>query len=273
MVQRVSPISHQETFMADLQWQYYQFKKKHGYPVFLRLKKSEIGHNILHVITEQGFEALSDLESKKIPLTKPTTRILTIQVASGRSLALIQTSDTLDKYGHESLSIYGGVPHYTYRQIGMMSLPQKSLWDFYCRGDLSTPEQLVGVRVILVRFLAHILADQGILFYWGAIKGQTVELMKQHQSLGEAVMIDLKKKIILAPGSEISGLGNIKFHRKDKEHPGYSVISREEFISFLSVSQCLLSFTGLHPAMKISAYELGQKFSCYVGSAETNPVL
>jgi hypothetical protein len=253
--------------MADLQWQYYQFKKKHGYPVFLRLKKSDVSPNILHVITEQGFEILSDVESKKIPIAKPTTRILTLQVAAGRSLSLIQTSDSLDKYGQESLSLYGGVPHYTYRQIGLMNLPlNKILWDFYCRGDLTTTEQLVGVRVILVRYLAHVLADQGVLFYWGTVKGQTVELMKQNQSMGEAVMIDLNKKIIVSPGSELQSMGQVKFHRKDKEFPNLTQLQREDFISYLSVSHCLLGFTGLTPAMKSAAYELGQKFSCYSGT-------
>ncbi len=238
---------------------YFQYRKNHGYPVYVRLKQEELNPKYTHLLTELGFNSLTEAESKKIQLQRLHTRVLTIQSASARLQMQITGSDILDKYGPESLSLQQGMPVYTYRKVGVMGLPlSKTLWDLAIHPDISQTDQMVGLRVILVRYLAQSLADLGVLCYWGTVKDDTVIIMKQLTSFGESVLIDLSKRVVFSNGGEMKLGPSLKIIRKDKDSVSSSTMSREDLIGFLSVSTCLLSFSGITPSMKKSIYELSQ---------------
>ena len=243
--------------MESTKWSYFQYRKNYNYPIYIRFKQEELNSKFTHLLTELGFGLLSDIESRKIQLQKSHTRILTIQEASARLQQQIQGSDLLDKYGQESLSLQMGMPVYTYRKVGIMGLPlTKTLWELAIHNDLSHTDQMVGLRVILVRYISQALADQGVLCYWGTIKDDTVIVMKQLQSFGEAVLIDVNKKVIFSNGGEIKLGSSLKIIRKDKEMSHSVYMSREDLIGFLSVSTCLLSFNGITHSMKKAIYDL-----------------
>lgn len=243
--------------MESTKWSYFQYRKNHGYPIFIRFKQDELNTKFSHLLNEMGFNNLSDIESRKISLHALHTRILTIQEASARLQQQIHGSDILDKYGPESLSLQMGMPVYTYRKVGVMGLPtNKTLWDLAIHHDLSHTDQMVGLRVILVRFVSQALADMGVLCYWGTVKDDTIIIMKQLHSFGEAVVIDANKKVIFSNGGEIRLGSSLKIIRKDKEVNNSSIMSREDLIGFLSVSTCLLSFSGITHSMKKAIYGL-----------------
>lgn len=243
--------------MEAAKWIYFQYRKTHDYPIYLRLKDTDANPKISHLLNEMGFNNLDEREVKRIQLQRPQTKLLTIQHASNRLLLQINGSDALDKYGFESLSLQAGVPVYTYRRVGVMGLPlTKILWDLALSPDLSQTEQMIGLRVILVRFLSQALAEQGVLCYWGTVKDETVIIMKQAQSFGEAVLIDANKKMIFSNGGEVKLGSTLKILRKDKEVNYHTALSREDVISFLSVSTTLLSFNGITSAMKKAIYTL-----------------
>ncbi len=236
--------------MQNPKWHYFQFRKPHDYPVFLRFKEDELNPKFSHLLTELGFSELSENESKKIPLQRSHTRLLTIQFASTRLNQQLNGSD-MEKYGSEVLSIQAGVPVYTYRKVGIMALPTgKTLWDLALHSEITHTEQMVGFRVILVRYISQALADQGVLSYWGTMKDGSVVIMKQGQSFGEAVFIDWNKKFIFSNGGEVRLTSQLKILRKDKEFKSAAQMGREDVISFLSVSTCLLSFNGITNLMK-----------------------
>jgi hypothetical protein len=242
---------------TQIKWSYFQFRKSFDYPVYLRFRQDELTPKFSHLFKELGFHELDEKESKKISLERPQTRILTVQFASTRLNQQLIGTDLLDKYGPESLSIQLGTPVYTYRKVGMMAMPnRKPLWDLALCSEISQTDQMVGVRIILVRFLTLALAEQGVLSYWGTTRDDKVVVMKQAQSFGESVFIDWNKKVIFSNGGEMKLNSHLKILRKDKDYfiPGH--MSREEIISFLSVSTCLLSFQGITPSMKKSIYEL-----------------
>lgn len=248
--------------MEQFKWTYFQYRKSYDYPIFIRFKQEELNTKFSHVINELGFDTLTDIESKKIPLQRSHTKILTIQEASSRLQQQITGSDLMDKYGPESLSLQHGMPIYTYRKVGIMGLPiSKTLWDLALHQDLSHTDQMVGLRVILVRYLAQALADQGVLSYWGTVKDDTIIVMKQLQSFGEAVLIDVNKKVIFSNGGEMRLSSATKIIRKDKEVRTPVQMSREDLIGFLSVSTCLLSFNGITLAMKKAIYDLSSNTS------------
>lgn len=255
--------------METIKWNYFQFRKHYGYSVFIRFRQDELNPKYLHLLNELGFNELSEVESKKIPLQKTSTRLLTIQSASARLAAQITGSDLLDKYGHESLSLQGQIPVYTYRRVGIMALPaMKNIWDLALHQDISHTDQMIGLRIILVRYLSQALSEQGVLCYWGTVKDETVIVMKQLQSFGEAVFIDTTKKAIFSNGGEIRLGTQLKILRKDKDVKISSPMNREEIISFLSVSTCLLSFHGISNAMKRAIVELSASTTAHYAASE-----
>lgn len=260
--------------MEAAKWNYYQFRKSFSYPIYVRLSAEESTSKLTHLLNEMGFTSVSDLEAKKIQLTKASTRVLTVHYASARLQLQISGSDLLDKYGSESLSLQMGMPIYTYRKVGMMGMPySKPLWELAIHPDISQTEQMVGLRVVLVRFLAQALAEQGVLSYWGTVKDGTVIVMKQAQSFGEAVFIDLHNKVVFSNGGETRLGTSLKILRKDKDVPVAMKMSREEIISFLSVSTCLMNFNGISHAMKKAIYELSTFTSCSYAVTEAQPIL
>ena len=242
--------------MQSPKFHYFQFRKLHSYPVFLRFREDELNSKFSHLIGELGFNELNALEAKKVLLHTAHTKMLTIQFASTRINQQMSGSD-LDKYGSEVLSIQGGTPVYTYRKVGIMALPaHKTLWDLALHSDISNTDQMVGFRVILVRFLSQALADLGILSYWGTVKDESVVIMKQGLSFGEAVFIDWNKKVIFSNGGEVRLNSHLKIIRKDKDYKISQTMSREDVISFLSVSTCLLGFHGITTPMKRAIVEM-----------------
>lgn len=241
----------------EQKWNYFQYRKAYGYPIYLRFLNDELDPKFNHLVKEMGFQELLPAESKKISLVGPQIRVLTIQNASSRLQAQISGSDLLDKYGPESLSYQGGMPIYTYRRVGIMGLPQeKNLWDLALSSDIQHTEHMVGLRIVLVRFLAQSLSGLGVLCYWGTMKDDSIVIMKQSQSFGEAVLIDVNKKVVFFNGGEAKFSSNLKLIRRDKDVKMASSIKREELISFLSVSTCLLSFTGITVEMKKNIFNL-----------------
>jgi hypothetical protein len=134
-------------------------------------------------------------------------------------------------------------------------------------------DHMVGLRIMLVRYVSQALAEQGVISYWGTIKDDTVLVMKQLNSFGEAIFIDMDKRCIFSNGGEIRLSSNLKIIRKDKEARTSAVMSREELISFLSVSTCLLSFNGITPSMRKAIYELSMKATATYSSIESQPNL
>lgn len=243
--------------METVKWNYYQYRKNHDYQVYIRIQQEDNNSKFTHIMNEMGFNLLTDQECKKIQLHKNQTKLLTIQYASTRLQQQINGSDLLDKYGSESLSLQGGMPVYTYRKVGIMGVPAgRSLWDLALNPEILHTDQMVGLRIILIRYLSQSLAEQGVLCYWGTVKDSAVVIMKQAQSFGEAVLIDVNKRSIFSNGGEIKLGSFLKIIRKDKETSVGGKMSREDLIGFMSVSTCLLSFNGITSSMKKAIFDL-----------------
>lgn len=258
----------------EAKWSYFQYRKPQDYPVYLRVEPVEGHSKLLHLFQEMGFGQIPEKDAKKISLQKPHTRMLTVQGAGARVQQQLNGSNLLDQFGHESLSLQGQTPVYTYRRVGVMALPSSStLWDLAINNEMLQTEQMVGLRVVLTRFLAFALAELGVISYWGTVKDGTIIVMKQGDSFGEAVFIDEFLKMIFWNGGEMKLGTNLKFLRKDKGHAVASKMSREELISFLSVNSCLLSFTGISGAMKRAIYALSAKSSASYAASENSAIL
>lgn len=258
----------------EQRWNYYQYRKIHQYPIYVRVSADEINPKFQHLLGEMGFSLLNDVEVKKIALTKAHSRILTVQSAGPRVERQIMGSDLLDKYGVENLTIMSGMPIYIYRRVALLAMPMhRNLWDLAVSSEIAHTDQLVGLRIVLARFLSMALSDMGVLCYWGTVKDGAVILMKQAQSFGESVLIDFDKKTIFSQGGEMRFGNALRLIRRDVEGKHSPHMGREDLISFLSVHSCLLSFSGITPAMKRSIYALsaGVHASYAVSEPVQNP--
>jgi hypothetical protein len=243
--------------MGQSQWSTFEFRKNGNYQVYIRLKQEDLNAKHLHLFTEIGFSQLNEAELKKIQLNKPLVRILTINKANTRFLQVINSSDILDELGPESLGFYSGNYTYIYRKVGIMLLSLgNQFWDLELTPDLSHTDQMVGLRIMLVRFLAHALSDQGIISYWGTVKDGSVIMMKQLQSFGEAIFIDVRNKVIFSNGGETKFSTGISIIRKDNHLRKNKFMTREDLIGFLSVNTCLFSFSNITSSMKKNIFEL-----------------
>jgi hypothetical protein len=249
----------EEKITMDIRWTYFQFQKSHGYPVYIRFQFEDLDAKLKHLLGEMGFESLDEKESKKIPLHKAHTRILTVQKAGPRIQMQLAGSDLLDTYGLETLSIQGGVPIISYRRVGLLALPPgKVLWDLALSQNLDVSLHEVGIRVLFARFLAQALSEHGVISYWGFYKEGSLIVTKQGEAQGESVIVDFQNRIAFYPGGAVKIGNSLKILRRDKDVPHTIPMRREELISFLSVNTCLLSFQGISPAMKKSVYDLTQ---------------
>ena len=258
----------------EQRWNYYQYRKLHQYPIYVRVSADEVNPKFQHLLGEMGFTLLTELEVKRISLSKAHSRILTAQSAGPRVERQIMGSDLLDKYGFENLTIMGGMPVYVYRKVALLAMPTaRNLWDLAISSEIANTDQMVGLRIVLARFLAVALSEMGVLCYWGTVKDGAVILMKQSQSFGESVLIDFERKTVFSQGGEMR-IGNaLRLIRRDVEKKHSPHMGREDLISFLSVHSCLLNFTGITPEMKRSIYSLsaGVMATYAVSEAVQNP--
>ena len=119
--------------METTKWNYFQYRKGNDYPIYVRFKQDELNNKFTHLLSEIGFTILSETDSKKIQLHRLHTKILTIQNASSRLQQQISGSDTLDKYGLESLSLQQGMPVIPTEELGSwdyLILKLFGIWPF-----------------------------------------------------------------------------------------------------------------------------------------------
>jgi hypothetical protein len=252
---------------------YFQFQKQQGYPVYLRVGKEMLEGRFQKLINDLGFEELSAIELKKIPVQKLGTKVISLSRASARVTQQVMLPDSLDKFGHEVLSYRGEAHVYLYRKLGMMVFsPATSFWELGLVSRLETTEELMGLRVMLNRALSWALAPLGVIGFWGVATGEGFVAMKQGQSFGEAVLLDIDKQLMFSSTGIKKIEGGFTILRADKAGPSARSISAEELISFLSTSNTYLSHLGLphtikRAAMKIGATVRGEWSSHSAGSA------
>ena len=261
--------------MEQSNFTYYQFYQNLGYPIFIRLGVSLKEGRVQKLIKDLGFEELDSKTAKKIAVNKMLTKVLTVTKASPRSYQQIMGSSSLDVYGKEVLTKNKNFDIYLCRRIGMMIFSQYSnVWELGVASDLETTEDLMAMRVMLNRFLSWALAPLGVVGYWGITSNEGIVVMKQDQSFGEVVYIDIHKNAVLSSTGHAKLEGGLKILRSAKS-PNYSKkINREELISFLSTSTTYFAHGNLpinlkRVVMKIGSMAIGE----YSEITSSNPDL
>jgi hypothetical protein len=237
---------------------YYQFHKSFGYPVFIRLDADLLEGRLQKVILDLGFFELDEKERKTIPVNKSSTKVLSLKKAPIRVIQQVKTPTSLDQYGQETLQMNGNFQVYTYRNFGMMVFSAaSSYWELGLCSELQNTEELTHLRIMLTRFLSWSLGPMGMIGYWGVTTQDGMVIMKQAQSFGESVFVDLDKKLILSGQFTKNFGGDFVIYRAERSVPQNKMIGKEELISFLTTSTTFLSYSGIPFLMKRNIFDLG----------------
>lgn len=237
---------------------FFQWQKSHGYPVFLRMERELMEGRLQKLISDLGFQEIPEADHKKIPANRPGTKILTLSRASTRVAQQVMLPDSMDKYGHEVLSYQGSAHVYLYRRLGMMVFsPASAMWELGLVSQLETTEDLMGLRVMLNRFLAWALAPMGVIGFWGVATTEGLVAMKQSQSFGEMVTVDVDKRMMFSSSGAVPLQAGFTILRADKVGPTGRRLSPEELVSFLSTANVYLTHGSLPFTLKKAALTLG----------------
>ena len=237
---------------------FFQWQKSHGYPVFLRMERELLEGRLQKLITDLGFQEIPEGDHKKIPANRPGTKILTLSRASTRVAQQVMLPDSMDRFGHEVLSYQGHTQIYLYRRLGMMVFSSTStMWELGLVSQLETTEDLMGLRVMLNRFLGWALAPMGLIGFWGVATTEGLVAMKQSQSFGEVVMVDVDKRVMFSSSGATPLQAGFTILRADKVGPTGRRLTPEELVSFLSTSKVYLTHGSLPFTLKKAALTLG----------------
>lgn len=236
----------------------FQWQKDHQYPVFLRVEKELLEGRLQKLVGDLGFQEIPEKDQKRVVLTKGGARMLTLIRASSRVVHQISGPDSLDRFGVETLRPHGPAEVYIYRRIGMMVYSLANpLWELGLASTLETTEELMGLRIMLNRYLSWALAPHGLIGFWGVSTGDGFVVMRQAQSFGEAVFVDVAKRQHFSSAGVRPFEGNFTILRADKGAVPGKHLSREELVSFLSTHSTYFSHTGIPQILRKAALSLG----------------
>lgn len=237
---------------------YFQWQKPQGYPVYLRVPMELLEGRLQKLVADLGFYEVTLAEQAKIPLHRSNTRVLSLNRASPRVALQVRTSDTLDRFGSEVLHPREAANVYLHRRIGMMVFnTSTTLWELGLASTLETTEELMGLRVMLNRFLSWALAPQGVVGFWGVATTDGFVIMQRAQSFGEAVFVDVERRWTFSSAGAKPLEGAFTILRAEKGASAGKPLSREELVSFLCTHTTYLSHTGLPTNLRKTAYALG----------------
>lgn len=233
--------------MKEQKLSYYQFKSKLNYQVFLRFEDAALEAQLAETLEIMGFDLLDEDTFKQLDFKRYKTKILKISRASLNVAKQISQMNHLnDKFGAESLNQMGSYDIYRFRDVGMMIYSEiNPMWEL----GLKTTDNKEAIRCILTRFLsfAFTATQTQVVGFWGVPVDQGVVLMSPKKSNYEAVFFDLARNEIVCYGQVKAIESEVEILRLDESFSNnMKVMTREELLSFLSVSTCHLSYSELN---------------------------
>jgi hypothetical protein len=231
-------------------WAYFQFYKSLSLPIFIKCEQSLALPEWIDFLKQNQFEQLNAEEIKKLLPTLGGLkhgRILKIVEATPVVAQQIRQIQEQDRYGDESIIPREGFKVYRYKNRAMMMYSLLAgEWNCGLIREEKLMDQKMAWRSILNRFLGLALAPLGMVGFWGVPVEQGVVVMKQNESFGEAIFMDLKQHRILTLDGLLKIKSQFRIMRLDAVLKGRNVrMSPEELLSFLMVHCTYFDYPGL----------------------------
>lgn len=237
-----APTSHQ--------YQWFQFRKELGYPIFIRFKNGDFDGALADFLNQQHFHKIQDAEAKDVEkaiVGDPKARVLTFQEASvsvGRQITSMVESD---RYGQESVVTQIGYRVYRYKNSALMmySFTSKE-WQIGVFKSFGAKAENYASKIVLNRYLSFALQAIGVVGFWGVPIDEGMVVQRYADSRGEAVYIDLKSEKIISHDGVKKLSARFKMLRLDPTLKNRNVrMTSEELLGFLTSHCTYFDTTGL----------------------------
>lgn len=227
---------------AVSQFQWFQFRKELGLPVFIRFKVNEFEQSVIEFLNHHHFQKVLDNEIKdaeKLIVSHPHARVLTMSEASVVVARQITSMVDSDQYGQES--IVDQIRYKVYRlkntALMMYSFSNKE-WQLGVFKTFGSKANMSSSKIVLNRYLSFALQGLGIIGFWGVPIDEGMVVQRYHESKGEAVYIDVKNERILSQDGVRKLSARFKILRLNPTLKNRNVrMTSEELLSFLT-SHC-----------------------------------
>ena len=229
--------------MDKKEFKYFQYHTENEFPVFLGVydEGDKGSESVMTIIEQMKFKKLDDGEVEKMEKTLGSNgfaRLLKIKPASFQVVRQIETALHSDRYGAESILSKKGYKVYRYSGHALLVYSfGSSVWecgvtDIFGHGE----EGVFATRTVINRYLSWALAPMGVVGFWGVPVQEGLVVMKQKESHGETVFLDIKAKRIISMDGTNQMPPRFKIMRLDSRLSGKNIkMTSEELLSFLSI--------------------------------------
>lgn len=235
--------------MEDKKYTYFQFQKDLELPIFVRVELNKFNAGLLSFLSQMRFIELSEKEAKEVPdiLNKNIyARVLTFEEATSVVSRQIENSIESDRFGVESIIPKDNYRVYRHKGVSLMIYAfEHTEWTLGVYNDFGNKENIMAYRSIINRYLSWTLAPLGIIGFWGVPVEEGMVVLKQKESEGEAVYLDIRKRKIISVDGVKKMPAQFKVLRLDPNIKGRNIrMNSEELFSFLSVSTTYFDYAG-----------------------------
>jgi hypothetical protein len=261
---------------------FFRLRKDLDYPVYLKVDLSGFEEGLRDFIFTSGFELMEGIsEDGILDLLGQAShsRILSITLASNNVMRHVDQAQESDLYGFESLVPREGYSVYRYKREGIIVYSSSaSIWKLGCRSNFGEMSgEIKAYKIILNRFLSWALAPMGVVGFWGRYSNSELELLKQSDSDGELVFLDMYRNIgfnsktfwALGPEFRMVKSGRTGSSTLKEGH----VIPQEEFISILSMNCSFFDYKGLGLPIRQMIQRISKIYTCRISlTSEKLPI-
>lgn len=238
--------------MEKMEFRYFQYHSEKDFPVFLGVYDDggKFADSLTSLVEQMNFREMGDSEVEEMEKTlskNSFARLLRVKPASLKVIRQIETAMHSDRFGAESILPKEGYKVYRYRGQALLVYSYAAdAWecgvtDTFGVGD----EGIFAARTVLNRYLSWALAPIGVVGFWGVPVEEGMVVLKQKESQGEAVYIDLNERSILSMDGKSKMPTRFKILRLDPRLKGKNIkMTSEELLSFLSVHTAFFDPSG-----------------------------
>ena len=236
--------------MENENWTYFQWNQEAGYPVYVRCDLTQFGAEMLTLLAQMRFTEIEPTKLQEVQQhldSNPYGRVLSIKQAGQNVAKQIDQVAESDRYGAESIVPKEGYNVYRYRGVGLLVYAFSHMeWELGCFNSFGKAEDRIIYHSIMNRFLSWALAPLGVIGFWGVPVDEGMVVLRQKESRGETVYLDVKKRKLLSLDGVSEMKPRFKILRLDPNLNGRNIkMSSEELLCFLSVQSTYFDYRGL----------------------------
>lgn len=244
---------------------YFQFAKELDLPIYIKVDFSIFDKNLISLLKDLRFEELPKEQHPKILDSlrkKPHARLLILEEANAVVARQIDSALETDRYGSEGITPKEGYRVYRYKGQALLVYSFASIvWQLGCFSNFgSGSKDLAEARTIINRYVSWALSPFGIVGFWAMPVDEGIVILRNPESRGEAVFIDILKQNIISQDGIKKIKGRFNILKLDSTLKGRNIrMSSEELMASLTSHCSYFDYSGLSLPVRQTIQELSKQ--------------